>query len=734
MSARLRLVAAVLAAIVILSPRPARTAASFAWAHPRPNVSPLMAVTFVDDQRGWAVGIAGAVLRSGDGGDTWAPVPDTWQVLPDLFDVLALDASTLVAVGDGVIRSTDGGATWTSVAVPTGERLWRLARAGDRLRAGGEHGVMLDSGDGGLTWSLLTAPGDARVSDQHWFDADTGLVTGGIFPEFGGFAARTVDGGLTWSAVAGIADVITTVVEFRDPLHGFLLSGLDALVTDDAGLTWAPTSPVPPPYVIDGIHRADGTWLLAAFGEGAFIFTSPTPDHDWSYPAVFAVGQQHGVSDLERLPAGRVVGTLTGGGLIVSDDDGATWSYRTEDAGGGAGDPIQMVRLGGGAAGLAVASGSVIGTVPNLLLRTDDGGRSWGGAAYPAAWTRVLDARVRADGLALIVGHNPAVARENLARSADGGVSWQVIALPLDDIAVKVLRLDTEAALVSAASGRLWRSVDGGLAWTPAGTTGPLAAPLLDFPSADVGFALQGGPTPRLHRTLDGGVTWQLRSSGLPPFGMMLAFADAQTGLLRTTDGVFRSTDGGASWTEISADAAVAALELRPDGRGLLLPTREGPLRLTADAGATWTLLDLPWRDWNPDDAEALFTTAALTPDGLMVGGIYTGLLKVGLDASATAVPASPTPRAKLRAAPNPFNPRTVLRFSLPQAGPAAVEIFDPRGRRVRVLSHGDLAAGEHSAAWDGRDDAGRPQPAGVYLARVRSAGAAASLKLLLVE
>ncbi|MCB1150037.1 hypothetical protein KDK88_00705, partial [bacterium] len=59
---------------------------------------------------------------------------------------------------------------------------------------------------------------------------------------------------------------------------------------------------------------------------------------------------------------------------------------------------------------------------------------------------------------------------------------------------------------------------------------------------------------------------------------------------------------------------------------------------------------------------------------------------------------------------------------------------FDARGRRVRVLVHGSLAVGAHTAAWDGRDDAGRLQPAGVYLARVRSAGAAASQKLLLVK
>ena len=60
-------------------------------------------------------------------------------------------------------------------------------------------------------------------------------------------------------------------------------------------------------------------------------------------------------------------------------------------------------------------------------------------------------------------------------------------------------------------------------------------------------------------------------------------------------------------------------------------------------------------------------------------------------------------------------DPRTTFTLVGSPGSPLAVEIFDPRGRRVRTL------AGVDSAVWDGRDERGRELPAGVYLARVKT-------------
>lgn len=84
---------------------------------------------------------------------------------------------------------------------------------------------------------------------------------------------------------------------------------------------------------------------------------------------------------------------------------------------------------------------------------------------------------------------------------------------------------------------------------------------------------------------------------------------------------------------------------------------------------------------------------------------------------------------------PNPFNPTTDIRLSVARDTRVRLEIFDVRGRLVRLLHDGDLAAGDHVLTWQGRDDGGRAVGSGVYLARARSAdGRTASLRMTLLK
>ena len=65
---------------------------------------------------------------------------------------------------------------------------------------------------------------------------------------------------------------------------------------------------------------------------------------------------------------------------------------------------------------------------------------------------------------------------------------------------------------------------------------------------------------------------------------------------------------------------------------------------------------------------------------------------------------------------PNPFNPETTIGFSLPEAGPVRLTVFDLLGRRVAVLADGWFEAGRHALPFDARHLAG-----GAYLYRLRT-------------
>lgn len=98
-------------------------------------------------------------------------------------------------------------------------------------------------------------------------------------------------------------------------------------------------------------------------------------------------------------------------------------------------------------------------------------------------------------------------------------------------------------------------------------------------------------------------------------------------------------------------------------------------------------------------------------------------LSEVGLPIAMSGAggPAFANKLALLGNVPNPFNPSTTIRFSVP-AGPARpynLRVYDVQGRLVRELASGEIGGGVHDVRWDGRDARGVPTSSGIYLYRL---------------
>jgi hypothetical protein len=88
-----------------------------------------------------------------------------------------------------------------------------------------------------------------------------------------------------------------------------------------------------------------------------------------------------------------------------------------------------------------------------------------------------------------------------------------------------------------------------------------------------------------------------------------------------------------------------------------------------------------------------------------------------------TAVDQAPRVLELSAAAPNPFVRSMALTFGLPRDASVSVCVFNVNGRLVKTLASGSYQAGHHVAQWDGTDASGRAAPAGVYWARLVTAG-----------
>ncbi|MCX6132225.1 MAG: DUF5050 domain-containing protein [Ignavibacteriales bacterium] len=72
---------------------------------------------------------------------------------------------------------------------------------------------------------------------------------------------------------------------------------------------------------------------------------------------------------------------------------------------------------------------------------------------------------------------------------------------------------------------------------------------------------------------------------------------------------------------------------------------------------------------------------------------------------------------------PNPFNPTTSLRLSLPERSMVHLAIYNILGQKIRSLRTGTLTAGNHWITWDGKNDQGAIAPSGVYYCRLNIEG-----------
>ncbi|UCG52213.1 MAG: Ig-like domain-containing protein [Candidatus Latescibacterota bacterium] len=83
---------------------------------------------------------------------------------------------------------------------------------------------------------------------------------------------------------------------------------------------------------------------------------------------------------------------------------------------------------------------------------------------------------------------------------------------------------------------------------------------------------------------------------------------------------------------------------------------------------------------------------------------------------------------------PNPFNPNTTIRFTIPQDSHVKLVIYDVAGRRVRTLVNGKKQANFYRIVWDSTNDNGDPVASGVYFYHLEAGKFRKSKKMVVLK
>jgi photosystem II stability/assembly factor-like uncharacterized protein len=378
---------------------------------------------------------------------------------------------------------------------------------------------------------------------------------------------------------------------------------------------------------------------------------------------------------------------LAGGGVQRSDDGGATW----RPASFGIGNPVVNALAVDPAHPDTVYAGTQAG-----FFRSSDGGQHWQTSSPVNALEVHTIAVDPAHPHVLYIG-----TAMGIYRSGNGGAAWQlltvglipphrfdfeVVALVIDPVApqqiyaahigvhdglhktvnggrawfplrrfrVDALAVDPvrDATVWAAGDDGVWRSADGGKTWVKVRVE-PAHALLVDPADSSRVYAANAQD---VQVTTDGGASWKTLPAGPRPGGALALVADpARPGELlagTTGAGVYRSTDGGETWTASGqglVNTAVAAVALDDTSSAIFVAGAAGIYR-TLDGGATWDLTSFDGGNAvavgaSPSDPRTLyaaigFALVARTVDGgdswQIVSNLGASALAVSLDDPAT--------------------------------------------------------------------------------------------------
>jgi len=323
--------------------------------------------------------------------------------------------------------------------------------------------------------------------------------------------------------------------------------------------------------------------------------------------------------------------------------------------GGGSGDPRGM----GGNATAGTAGGAGGGGKSGA---SGGGGSNAGGPAPPATWVNATGnlagmasdcynmgrVAIKPGSSRVIAG----VALHGLFASDDGGKSWQSLGTGAGSAKiinrVSSITFDRNDPDVFWETGThtgagFYKTTDGGLTFKQLGTMTFSQDAAIDFADPERKTLLTGTHGKGIFRSTDAGQTFTDISAGVPGNTLWPLLIDAQTYLIGTFDAdasntaVYRTTNGGASWSEVTAlSPSHDGTFRRASDDSLYLPiSGNAGIMKSTDLGKTWTRLASAGATFPPP----FFSVTPLElPDGKLVVLGVDHLLRSG-DGGATYKP-----------------------------------------------------------------------------------------------
>jgi len=528
---------------------------------------------------------AGGLWKSTDYGATWTPLTDQ---LPTLgVSDIAIDPGNTniiyIATGDrdagdtyaiGVMKSTDGGITWNSTGMNwnitqarTVNRLIMHPANSQILVAACSNGIWRTT-NGGTNWTQTQTSGDHKDMEFNPSNPDT------IYATSTNVIRRSVDNGVTWSTMATITGVnrIAFAVTPANSSYVYALcskssdNGFHSLRRSvDRGATWTvmSTSPNIMGWNTTGtdsggqgwydialaVSPTNANWIIAG---GVNQYHSTNGGTNWVLNAHWygGGGKPYVHADVHVLTfepgSSNIIYSCNDGGVFRTTNTGTAWT----DISGG----LSIAMMYGISNNPAVSTTVWAGHQDNGTNRLQTG-----------TWSQ----RIGGDGMWCLNSHTNtntvygSLYYGDIRRSTNGGTSFtQVAGNGVNGITedggwvTPFIQDPNNASILYAGYTRVWKTTNGGNAWTVShaipGTSKVVA---MDMSANNSNVVYSAKSTKIYRNTTD-------ITAGLPVTSASITYIKVDPANedrvwvtfsgFSAANKIFRTTNGGSSWTNIT--------------------------------------------------------------------------------------------------------------------------------------------------------------------------------------
>jgi len=534
-----------------------------------------------------AAAAAAAPVSSGHSGWGWAlPTPQGQNL-----SAVTFSGSTGYAVGDfgTVLQSTDGGQTWSGLPSGTTSNLSIVQELDPNTVIVGGGCALRESTNGGATFTPMPInPSDTVCGSDLAAISFSSATTGYVLLQ-SGQVLSTTNGGATVTAKTRVplpGAARATGLTFTSPTTGFATTSAGAIEqTTDGGNSWTQVSSTF--QTLNGIEFVNPQTAFA-FGASNTLLKSTDGGVTWTKaPLTMPSPAFENLSGIACTSATQCLISTDTSALILTSDGGQTGSLVTP-----ADQTLTSVAFTTGAGVVAV------GTAGTIVLSANGGSQFptmiSGGPGVPLSEATNQPLVAGAPGTAYLLGKDG-----QLDATTNGGVDWSLEQTPTNANVVAGAFPTTSTGYVTTSDRVLRKTTDGGNSWSSLDATVTSRTQLAATSASTV---LLVGPR-GIRRSTNGGQTFvkvpgrvQLARGGRGPTVASLSLTDAAvrgpTAFAWGSDGAYESINEGLSWRAIALPrkTKIRQLSFVSPTTGYALDVARDVL-FTTNRGASWRKL-----------------------------------------------------------------------------------------------------------------------------------------------